>query len=84
MEPNYCVVKFLVQTAHDRCHCVSITVGGVAEDPGDYCLHLELKNNLDVDILKAMCEIETLKLLRDITRDCKRCEWNCIETKYEI
>ena len=84
MEPNYCVVKCLVQTIFDRCHFVSITVGGVAGDPRNYYLHLELKNNLDVDISKAMCEVETLKLLRDITADCKRCEWNCVETKYEI
>ena len=48
-------------------------------------MHMKLTNNLDVNICKAMCEMETLNMFRDnMNWNCKICEWNCKETKYEI
>ena len=85
MEPAYCFRKCLAHAMYERCRCVSTLIGGVSEDHKEHCMYVDTSNPLNLNVSKLMCELQTLlQWERNETVDCKRCVWNCRETKYGI
>ena len=86
ISPNICLFQCVFKFVRQQCNCTSVFLG-VDEDSEDYCSYVELgqESNTHVNIFKALCEIEEINFLRDnVDKFCKRCAWNCEETKYDM
>ena len=83
MEPNFCLFQCAMEKIRNRCNCISTQIGALASNPEEHCLYLDPNN---IDVSRAMCEMGILlgNGMEKEMPDCKRCAWNCRETKYDF
>ena len=85
MEPAYCFKQCLADAMLKRCGCVSTLLGDVSEDHKEHCFYVNTSNPSNLNVSQRLCELQILvQWERNETVECKRCVWNCRETKYDI